>query len=128
MGAKHTCTLAGISCLIAISPTRMWSQSTCDVAAGDRREIELVGPTSDYARIGELLAPGRSTPRLARRLSNSMIAPCEVGPWHSILPYLIETKLGLTAIPFSMAMNVNSAYPNDRNNGSMWAGRGGVAV
>jgi hypothetical protein len=99
------------------------AQTACDSTA-NVRETELVGIGADYARLTELQSSGQVTPRLARRLSNSMMAPCLSGPWASSNRYSNRFESGVSAAPFVLSTTYNSAYPEDRNNGALWAGRG----
>ncbi|HJP60912.1 MAG TPA: hypothetical protein VJ865_12970, partial [Gemmatimonadaceae bacterium] len=53
-----------------------------------------------------------------------MISPCLNGPWASGTRYIEPMRPGMNAVPFALATAFNSAYPEDRNNGAMWSGRG----
>jgi hypothetical protein len=99
------------------------AQGLCEPAR-EIRETELVGAGSDYARLTELADTGRTTSRLARRLSNSGIEACRVGPWASNVPYEVDLQEPIAVVPISWGGILNSAYPEDRNNGTLWAGRG----
>jgi len=99
------------------------AQNTCD-STGTARETELVGTGADYARLTELDSSGRITPRMARRLSNSMLDGCTSGPWKSSVGYVQRLAGGLNVIPLSSFVTYNSKYPEDRNNGALWSGRG----
>ncbi len=115
-----------ISALV-ISATE-FSVAVAQCKGTEVRETELVGVGSDYARLTELSDTGRSTPRLARRLSNSLITSCSTGPWAGTVRYETQVSSVLGLAPFSVNGILNSAYPQDRNNGAMWAGRGNNAA
>jgi Capsule assembly protein Wzi len=98
-------------------------QSACD-STSEIRETELVGTGSDYARLIELTPTGTITPRIARRLSNSMISGCSGGSPLVDRRNLVRLKAPLNALPVASSISFNSAYPEDRNNGALWSGRG----
>lgn len=95
----------------------------CDSAV-ITRETELVGTGSDYARLAELSGEVPIASRLARRGSTAVTARCVAGPWSGRVSYLQQLKPGLTPGVFSVLTTSNSAYPEDRNNGAVWSGRG----
>lgn len=99
------------------------AQSQCD-SSGVAHETELVGAGSDYARLAELSDSGLVTPRLARRLSNALSSSCTVGPWQARVNYLNASRGSVSLVPISVTTSINTAYPEDRNNGAMWSGRG----
>jgi len=111
------------SAAIFLGAFELRAQSQCD-SSGLARETELVGVGSEYARLAELSAAGTVTPRLARRLSNPMPDGCTVGPWGSRVTYLNGFRRQLSVVPISLTSAINGAYPEDRNNGAMWSGRG----
>lgn len=95
-----------------------------DLGAGD-----LSGPLTEYARAAELagVAPLRS--RLNRRTSDEarlqICAPPEQVPWaRKLRPNLPEDGLSVEVIKPFASLSRHSTYPDDRNNGALWAGRG----
>jgi len=116
-------TALAMTAMIFSGSAQLSAQTACD-STGTARETELVGTGADYARLTELDSTGRITPRMARRLSNSMLDGCTSGPWKSSVRYVRELARGLNVIPLSSFVTYNSKYPEDRNNGALWNGRG----
>ncbi len=110
-----------LSCTLLSAPKSL-AQSAC--TSGDFRETELVGAGADYLRASQLSDTSNPTLRLARRLSNNIAAPCTARLWNSEMGHIRHVANGITLLPFTVAATSNSAYPSDRNNGSMWSGRG----
>jgi hypothetical protein len=99
------------------------AQIACD-SSGVVRRTELSGPGEDYARLVELTVGAHISPRISRRLSSSEAAACQIGPWDSGVPYTKRLESVVTVVPLSFLSSYNSAYPEDRNNGALWSGRG----
>ncbi len=116
-----TVTVLVLLCTLLSAPKSL-AQSAC--ISGDFRETELVGTGADYLRASQLSDTSNPTLRLARRLSNNIAAPCMTSLWNSAMGHIRQVKNGITVLPFTLAATSNSAYPTDRNNGSMWSGRG----
>ena len=98
------------------------AQPACDSTIA-LRETELVGAGSEYARTAELADTGRTTQRLARRLSSSVMR-CSIGPWATGVSHVSEVAPGINPAVVSVNGILNRSFPEDRNNGAMWAGRG----
>ncbi|MBA3656688.1 MAG: hypothetical protein H0W69_04970 [Gemmatimonadaceae bacterium] len=89
------------------------------------RTTQLAGPGADYVRLMELADTSLAIPLLARRLSDNVSSPrCSGELWSPTMGYATTLNRTVTVMPFSLASTYNSAIPVDRNNGSMWAGRG----
>jgi hypothetical protein len=116
--------ISAAASLLAAAVAR--AQNPCD-SSTVVRETELVGVGSDYTRLIELRPDGHVTPRLGRRLSNSMTSACKSGPWQERTAYQVMNS-GLTFAPLAAYATINSAYPEDRNNGSLWSGRGAATA
>lgn len=108
---------------VSIPGRTLAAQTACD-STFETRETELSGIGSDYLRLSELFAASEITPRMARRLSNSMMRGCSVGPWAQDGSYLVKLRSSFNVFPLASFTSFNSAYPEDRNNGALWSGRG----
>lgn len=53
-----------------------------------------------------------------------MIQGCRIGPWAAGVGYLVNVNSVVNLAPVALNGILNSAYPEDRNNGALWAGRG----
>ena len=78
---------------------------------------EVAGAAYDPARVAQLTGQIRATPQLLRRVSDALTC----GRPRSTEDY--EARLA----PVTLRGAFNSEFPLDRNNGSLWAGRGASA-
>ncbi|HXG72268.1 MAG TPA: capsule assembly Wzi family protein [Gemmatimonadaceae bacterium] len=53
-----------------------------------------------------------------------MLDGCTLGVWKSSVGYVRTLKRGFNVMPLSSLTTYNSAFPDDRNNGALWSGRG----
>lgn len=95
-----------------------------DLGAG-----ELTGPTAEYARASELTGKAPLRSRLFRRTSTeARLELCASGtdlPWNrGLRPNLPGEARKIEVIFPSVSMIKNTGFPDDRNNGALWAGRG----
>jgi len=95
-----------------------------DLGAGD-----LSGPLTEYARAAELAGAAPVRSRLFRRYADEarveLCAPADQLPWgRKLRPNLPEDGLTVEIVKPQATLIENSAYPNDRNDGAIWAGRG----
>lgn len=87
------------------------------------------GPGDDYARIAEIAGASPIRPRLARRISDTpTVLLCRddaLLPWTSRHATPRE-RAGphVELLRFGTDWELNTAYPDDRNNGPVWAGKG----
>jgi hypothetical protein len=89
----------------------------------------LTDPYADFGRVAEVAGQTPLHPRLIRRTSEerrfTLCAEELANSWghapdHTTLPGGLELEL----LPAAWSSHFNSAYPRDRNNGVLWAGRG----
>lgn len=90
---------------------------------------DLTGPVADLARVSELIGAAPVRPHLIRRAAEAMVLPtCDGGdafPWRDrFRPERDSADLRIDIVQPRWSNHFNSAYPNDRNNGALWAGRG----
>src|SRR5688500_14217969 len=120
------CSIYVVAALLSFA-TALRAQVNCDTASVSF-ETDLVGVASDYGRLAELSGMSLVSPRLARRSSNPMVSLCAVGPWQNGVRYLSSFSRVVRVLPTSLNMSINTAYPEDRNNGALWSGRGMAAA
>lgn len=84
---------------------------------------DLAGPKEDLLRMAEISRAGMSAERGLRRPSSRLDA-CDGIDRDRKSPGARLGPLDLGAAPLSVAIVGNSGYPEDRNNGGLWAGRG----
>lgn len=103
---------------------------TCDRAARVR-VTELSGAVPAFVRVTELMGAGPLRPGVIRRPSGEPVVEIcgdDAGvPWVSErgwIPRGGAEGSGLVLLPVRWRSEMSSAYPNDRNNGALWTGRG----
>jgi hypothetical protein len=89
----------------------------------------LTGNAADFARAAELVGAAPRRSHLIRRASEEARLPiCATPnriPWASTLqPYTPESDPSFYLVKPALRLARNTAYPDDRNNGALWAGRG----
>ncbi len=93
------------------------------------RATQLVGVAADYLRLQEISDTSLVSARLTHRLSdNATNVSCRGKLWSDAMAYSQTLVGAVTLVPLSVAATSNSAFPVDRNNGSLWAGRGLSAI
>jgi len=89
---------------------------------------ELTGPRAEFSRAAELTGVAPLQARLIRSGSASLgltLCEPEESPWKGLpLPALDEDDLSIGVITPRLRTYHNSAYPDSRNNGALWTGRG----
>jgi hypothetical protein len=120
--------LASAALLVLPRPTHAQSAEACasfiDFGVGD-----LAGSASEFARAAELVRAAPLRPRLIRRgARETRLTVCALPgdlPWPSELrPLEPEPLPALELVKPTLGMVLNTAYPDNRNNGALWAGRG----
>lgn len=110
------------------APRNTTRNSACplvlDLGAGD-----LSGPLTEYARAAELAGAAPIRSRLFRRYSDEarleLCAPADRLPWgRKLRPNLPEDRLTVEIVKPQAMLVENSTFPDDRNDGALWAGRG----
>ncbi len=96
-----------------------------------QHQLSYGGPGTaifDYERVAELAGVLPLKPLLIRRESDPRpVLPCSADrftPWFSAMPRRDISTATLELMPVTSSSFYNSAYPVDRNNGAIWAGRG----
>lgn len=83
----------------------------------------LESPTARFVRLAETLGRAPLRSRLLRRSADQAAARlCADAPWRGRPP--AEALPPIRPAPVRFASEMNTAYPIDRNNGGLWAGRG----
>lgn len=95
----------------------------------ERMPIGGIGSwTEDLARVAELTGAAPVRPEVFRRWSSTTeVTICRGGraPHPSQLPPPLQPRdLQVEATPLSWRTYLNSGYPDDRNDGALWEGRG----
>lgn len=85
---------------------------------------------ADFVRVAQLVGAAPQSSFLVRRGADGRSAVvCHddeiVSPWSRPRPGIrLPGDLQLELLPLTSSTHYNSAYPRDRNNGALWAGRG----
>lgn len=85
---------------------------------------------ADFARLAQLTGAAPPSSMFLRRGADTRTAVLCRGdevarPWSNPRPGLgLPGRLRVEVIPLRSSTHYNSAYPRDRNNGALWAGRG----
>jgi hypothetical protein len=89
---------------------------------------DLDGAATEYARLAEIAGAAPLQSRLARRTSDERTTRiCDATRLPSTRGLRLDSGRGTLSarlLPLSIGILGNSAYPDDRNAGGMWAGRG----
>lgn len=98
------------------------------------RQLTLTDVHSDFARVAQLAGAAPLRPLLIRRSSEArealVCADRFTGDWarnawgHDPAGVTLPTRLDLELLPLAWSSHYNTAYPQDRNQGVLWAGRG----
>jgi hypothetical protein len=135
MGPTHALLLGALvafgsgSPAIAGPPQPVSDDTTAVCASFLPTPEPLAGPYADFVRAAELMGAAPLRPHLIRRASTEWSPPICQRPGTPIWDNRVrETRaasgLDLELLPLHTRSEYNTAYPESRNNGALWAGRG----
>lgn len=97
--------------------------SPCRVLSGNA-VTDLSGPAEELLRWGEITGTMPQRARSIRRPSDDVPGPpCQGGDVRIPMAYRVG-EVRVSPAPVRAGFQYNGAYPDDRNNGALWAGRG----
>ncbi len=89
---------------------------------------DLSGPAEELLRWGEITGVLPQRARSIRRPSDDVARPpCQGADARAAAEY-VWGPARISALPVRLGFSHNGAYPDDRNNGALWAGRGAAGL
>lgn len=129
----------GLAVLLPLAPLRAQSapegappEASCRTLLSSEYG-DLTGPAADWARTAELVGVAPLRSRLIRRASQEreldVCGDSASALWARHLDEApVPVGFAAAAVPVRLTLRENGAYPNDRNDGALWAGRGIAAA